>query len=69
MDKHDKWTEEAEDIERMFCDYFTNLFTSIRPSQDQIEAVLQGMPSKVTEEMNEELDQPFTEDEVSAALD
>lgn len=56
LDEHDKWTEEAGDIERMLCDYFVNMFTSTSPSQDQIEAALQGMPSKVTEEMNEELD-------------
>lgn len=31
LDEQDKWTEEAEDIERMFYDYFANLFTSTNP--------------------------------------
>lgn len=31
LDKQDKWTEEVEDIERMFYDYFANLFTSTNP--------------------------------------
>lgn len=33
-------TEEAEDVEMMFCEYFVNLFTSTNPSEDQIEAIL-----------------------------
>lgn len=62
------WTDEEEDVERMFCDCFAILCTSNNPSQVQMEAALQEMSVKVTEEMNEMLDQPFTEDEISAAL-
>lgn len=68
LEDEDKWTEEAEDVERIFCDYFANLFTSTHPTQAQVEAALQGIPIKITEEMNEILDQPFSEDEISAVL-
>lgn len=64
----EKWTEEAEDIERVFCEYFVTLFSSTKSSQAQMEAALQEMPVKVTKEMNEMLDQPFSENEIAAAL-
>ena len=68
LDDEDKWTKEAEDVERIFCDYFANLFTSTYPTQAQVEAALQGIPIKITKEMNEILDHLFSEDEISAAL-
>ncbi|KAH9743718.1 hypothetical protein KPL70_003399 [Citrus sinensis] len=68
LDEDEKWTEEAEDIERMFCEYFATLFSSIKPSQAQMEAALQEMPVKVTKEMNEMLDQPFSKNEIVASL-
>lgn len=68
MDEHDKWTEEEDDVERMFCNYFTNLFSTASPSQHQMEAALCDMRVKVTKEMNEHLDRPLIEEEVSIAL-
>lgn len=52
----------------MFRNYFANLFTTTNPSQAQLEAVLQNMPRKVTEEMNKELERPFTAEEILVAL-
>ncbi|KAL9448062.1 hypothetical protein AB3S75_015517 [Citrus x aurantiifolia] len=52
----------------MFRNYFANLFTTTNPSQAQLEAVLQNMPRKVTKEMNEELERPFTAEEILVAL-
>lgn len=69
MDDEDKWTEEAEEVKRMFYDYFVNLFTSTNSSQAQIEAALQDIRVKVIEEMNKMLDEPFTDDEISEALE
>lgn len=69
MDDEDKWTEETEEVNRMFCDYFANLFTSTNSSQAQIEAALQDILIKVIEEMNEMLDQPFIDAEISEALE
>lgn len=55
-------------MERTFCNYFANLFTTTNPSQAQIDDELKDMPIKVTREMNEELDRPFTVEEIIATL-
>ena len=47
---------------------FANLFSTSNPTQDQLEAALKGLNPKVSAAMNEELDQPFTEEEVTEAL-
>ena len=61
-------TKEEEDVKIRFCNYYASLFTITNPSQAQLEVVLQNMPRKVTDEMNEELDIPFIVEEISAAL-
>lgn len=63
-----KWVEDNKDIERQFCGYFTNIFSSLKPNQDQLEAALQGLNPKVTTAMNDVLEQPFTEEEITKAL-
>lgn len=68
FDENNRWTEEAEDIERIFCEHYDNLFTSNNPSQSQIENALKNMPRRITEEMNAQLDQPFSEAEITEAL-
>lgn len=62
------WTEETEDVERSFCKYFKNIFTTTNPSQAQLDAALTDLPEHVTAEMNSLLDQEFTEEEVLNAL-
>lgn len=54
-------------MKKEFYDYFANLFTTSRPTQDQVEAVLEERVSKVTEEMNEQLQQPLTKKEILEA--
>lgn len=54
-------------MKKEFYDYFANLFTTSRPIQDQVEAVLEERVSKVTEEMNEQLQQPLTIKEILEA--
>ncbi|KAH9728345.1 putative reverse transcriptase/RNA-dependent DNA polymerase [Citrus sinensis] len=46
-----------------------DLFTTSNPSTDQINAALQGMAPKVDAAMNTHLEQPFTAEEIEAALD
>ena len=29
LDENENWTEEEEDVERIFCNYFANLFTQM----------------------------------------
>ena len=68
VDENNRWSEKAEDIERMFCEYYHNLFTSTNPSQQHLELALRNMPHKVSAEMNSHLDQPFTEADILEAL-
>lgn len=51
-----------------FCKYFQELFSSSNPSQSQIQATIQDIPSRVTPKMNVQLDEPFTQEEIVEAL-
>lgn len=44
-------TKEADDVEKMFCNYFTQLLITTNPSQIQIEYVFQDMSTRVIREM------------------
>ena len=46
------WQKDKNEVERRFCEYFQELFTTSSPGNDQISAALQGLSSKVTTEMN-----------------
>lgn len=52
----------------MFCEYFTNIFTSTKPSQEQMNSPLSDLPAKITREMADYLEQPFSEKEITDAL-
>ncbi|KAH9801140.1 hypothetical protein KPL71_000911 [Citrus sinensis] len=62
------WIKKAKDVEAEFCNYFTKLFTTTKPSQNQMEAALKGVTPRVSEDMNELLENPFTVEEVTEAL-
>ncbi|KAL0449153.1 UNVERIFIED_CONTAM: LINE-1 retrotransposable element O protein [Sesamum latifolium] len=62
------WSESSEEVQQIMIDYFNGLFTSVNPSEEDIEVALRGLSVKVSAEMNEELLQPYTEDEVRTAL-
>ncbi|KAL9416450.1 hypothetical protein AB3S75_039612 [Citrus x aurantiifolia] len=67
-DEDGLWKEEAEEVERLLCDYFANIFSTTNPSQTQLETAVAELPKRVTEEMNCFLDQQFTAEEVAEAL-
>ncbi|KAH9681142.1 reverse transcriptase domain-containing protein [Citrus sinensis] len=67
-DKNGVWTEDGEAVEREFCNYFQQLLTSSKPSQDQMNAVMEVLTPKVTVAMNNQLNAPFTAEEISEAL-
>lgn len=67
-DEYGAWKKEVEDVERLFCEYFTNIFTSTNPSPIHMAAVLANLPKQITGEMNNFLDQKFTDGDVSKAL-
>ena len=68
MDENESWSEEVEVIKRRFCQHFTNLCTTTNLSRQQTEATLKKMPRRITDEMNEELVRPFSEDEIKESL-
>lgn len=53
-------------MEHEFCNYFTKLFTTFRPSQDQIATRLTWITLRVSSDMNEQLEKPFTTKEVDS---
>ena len=55
-------------MEHEFCNYFTKLFTTSKPSHDQMAAALIGISPRITEDMNELLEKPFIAEEVVEAL-
>ncbi|XP_048502752.1 uncharacterized protein LOC125498565 [Beta vulgaris subsp. vulgaris] len=62
------WREDACDIEAIFAEYFASIFTSTNPSDSAFHEVLKFVEPVVTADCNRELLQPFTKDEVFAAL-
>ncbi|KAL9426467.1 hypothetical protein AB3S75_033282 [Citrus x aurantiifolia] len=62
------WIENAEEVEHEFSKYFTHLFTTSKPNQAQIAAALLGISRRVSNEMNDFLEMPFTPEEVVEAL-
>ena len=55
-----------EGLEQVVVDYFSTLFTSSNSSQ--IDAVIDQVERIVTDEMNESLCRPYTEDEIVQAI-
>ena len=49
------WLKKAKDVEAEFDNYFTKLFTTTKPSQNQMDAALKGINPRVSAEMNESL--------------
>jgi hypothetical protein len=66
QDMQGREMEFGEGVERAFVDYFTNLFQS--DHTENIERCLQGLETKVTQEMNDALLMAFTVEEVQRAL-
>ena len=60
--------ENKEDVENRFCEYFQDMFTTSKPSMDQINATLEGMAPKVSAEMNMLLEQAFTTEDIEVTL-
>lgn len=63
-----QWTDKRDEVEKEFCGYFQDLFTSSYPSQNQIQEALKGLYLKVTTEMNAQLEEAFTPEEIVDAL-
>lgn len=68
VDSQGNWTVKGEEVEGEFCEYFTSLFSTTRPYQNQLDAALEEIAPRVTEKINDQLQQPFTEEEIFEAL-
>lgn len=58
---------DANDLERIVIDFFNSVFAASNPSN--IETILDTIPTKVIESMNESLNKRCTIEEVKHALD
>lgn len=56
------WVEELDDIHEHISAYFTSLFTAGAQGDD--DNVIQKVNPRVTQEMNTELNKPYTREEV-----
>lgn len=68
MNKQNRWVEDGEEVVKQFCDYFAELFTTSRPTTVHISAALTDLSKSVTAEMNQHLDNQFTEEEIYTTL-
>lgn len=68
MNMQNKWVVDEEEVEKQFCEYFAELFTSTKYTTYHISAALFNLGPTVTVEMNRQLDNPFTAEEVFATL-
>lgn len=41
-DGNGKWIKEANEVEKMLCEYFTNIFTTTSPTSDQDQPFTEG---------------------------
>ena len=60
--------KDRKEIERAFGEYFKDLFATSSPTKMQIEVALEGLKLNVDLEMNNHLDKPFTEEEITTSL-
>ncbi|KAH9747206.1 reverse transcriptase domain-containing protein [Citrus sinensis] len=68
MNKQNSWVEDEEEVDKQFCDYFAELFTTSNPNSDHILAALGELTPTVTDEMNQQLDSPFSAEEIYTTL-
>ncbi|XP_073298281.1 uncharacterized protein [Primulina huaijiensis] len=62
------WCTDYSSLVDITTDYFTCLFTSIKPSTQDIAMVMDTIVPVVGNEMNDKLCEPFTEDEIRKAV-
>lgn len=62
------WCDKDEDIESIFANYLSDIFTSSNPSCMNLQDVLQCINPIVSDECNHALLKPYSKDEIYAAL-
>ena len=62
MDSNDVWQEEEAEIEKVFVEYYSELFSSSNPTE--FNEILEAVQLKVSRHMNEQLIKEFQPNEV-----
>ena len=59
------WQTKKSRMAEIAVNYFQNIFTSTRPTEESVNSCLEGMEGLVTDEMNTALLEDFTKKEVT----
>lgn len=59
---------DLQSMSNIAVDYYKYIFSSVRPSEEDIAAALEFVERKVSQELNQELSRPFTAKEVKDSL-
>ncbi|KAL0313943.1 UNVERIFIED_CONTAM: hypothetical protein Sangu_2238700 [Sesamum angustifolium] len=62
------WCDEPASIQGVIQRYFHTIFTSARPTREELNEVIETVPTRVTSEMNRKLLEDYSAEEVKAAL-
>ena len=68
MNKQNSWVEDEEKVDKQFCDYFAELFTTSNFNSDHILAALGELAPTITDEMNQQLDSSFSAEEIYTTI-
>lgn len=68
LDSQGIWHQEEEKVEKIVCDYYDQLFTSSMPSEETLQEVIKHVKMKITPAANSLLLEPYSKDEIYAAL-
>ncbi|KAK4389823.1 putative ribonuclease H protein [Sesamum angolense] len=62
------WCDKPASIQGVIQRYFHTIFTSARPTREELNEVIETVPTRVTSEMNRKLLEDYSAEEVKAAL-
>ncbi|KAK3211112.1 hypothetical protein Dsin_015818 [Dipteronia sinensis] len=68
FDDNGQWTESKKGLEEIICRYFSNLYESSSPNLERINAVLEGVHAKLSDQMARFLGMKFSEADVQKAV-
>lgn len=68
FDSKGKWESEGDKIGKVAAEYFKRLFKSSNPRAAQIEKITSCVSTSLSDQQRRSLDQPYTKQEVEAAL-
>ncbi|KAL0421009.1 UNVERIFIED_CONTAM: hypothetical protein Slati_3123800 [Sesamum latifolium] len=67
-DNMGEWCSSKAGIQHIISNYFLNLFRSSNPLEETMTAVLEGMPARVSDDLNEALIQSFSSEELKLII-